>query len=249
MSKAERPALSDQARKILERESANLDRTLAESQGRASTAEELLAEVCRLLNQRSRYFGITGEHFSVQDFEGILVIDALDEALLKRIRTLMIGWIESQKRRPGGDELKGLTDTLLPKLRELSERPVGFEVLYTVRGAFGALEDLLDQGVASGRPATEHAFVHFLLGLVDKYVQSRERPVLRHFSDIAREYSVVTRLKCPCGEEKYEVKMQALCQAADGSPFDRMDLVCRACGAHRSIAFDLPNFKDMYQIS
>jgi hypothetical protein len=71
---------------------------------------------------------------------------------------------------------------------------------------------------------------------------------MRHFSDVAREYSVVMRLKCACGAEKYEVKLQALCQTPAGEPFDRLDLQCKDCGKPRSITFDLPHFKDMYQL-
>jgi hypothetical protein len=56
------------------------------------------------------------------------------------------------------------------------------------------------------------------------------------------------RLKCGCGSEKYDVKLQALCQTGAGEPFDRLDLQCKECGSQRSITFDLPHFRDMYQI-
>ena len=56
------------------------------------------------------------------------------------------------------------------------------------------------------------------------------------------------RLKCACGYEKFDVKLQALCQSPAGDPYDRLDLQCKQCGTQRSITFDLPHFKDMYQI-
>jgi hypothetical protein len=90
--------------------------------------------------------------------------------------------------------------------------------------------------------------VQHLLSILDKYVTTREKPVTRHFSDVAREYSVVMRLKCACGAEKFDVKLQALCQSSAGEPYDRLDLECKQCGTRRSITFDLPHFKDMYQI-
>lgn len=242
--------LPERASKIIEQESRGIEEILSRVRGsRAVTSQEALDAVVELMNRRSRYFGQTGEHFPVQEYEGILVIDALDEKLLKAIRELLHGWVHAQKRTPDLKVLKHLGEKLGSRLRELSERPVGFEVLFLVRAAFEALDDLLEGDSKHAHAELKHAFVHQLLGFVDRYVQTRERPVVRHFSDIAREYSVVSRLKCTCGEEKFEVKMQALCQTQEGEPYDRMDLQCRACGRQRSVTFSLPYFKDMYQIS
>lgn len=249
MTTAERPQISERARQIIDQETRRLAETLEEVRRGLDSPAAVLAAQCALTNRRSAYFGITGEHFPIQDYEGILVIDTLDEQLLKTVRDLLHGWVRKHKRNPDLAVLKLVGDRLRAKGRELSDRPVGFEVLYILREAFAAFEGLLEDETSKGQPELEHAFVHHLLGVVDRYVQSREKPVVRHFSDVAREYSVVSRLKCSCGDEKFEVKMQALCQSPEGRPYDRMDLQCKSCGTQRSISFDLPHFKDMYQIS
>jgi hypothetical protein len=111
-----------------------------------------------------------------------------------------------------------------------------------------AFDAVAAEGHGFDVPTLEIAMVHHLLGILDRYVTTREKPVTRHFSDVAREYSVVMRLKCQCGAEKFDVKLQALCQSSAGEPYDRLDLQCKDCGSKRSITFDLPHFKDMYQI-
>lgn len=237
----------DQAVKILEREGSHIDACVAERRERLATPADAIHATEDIFNLRRRYFGATGEHFGLLDLDGIRLIDALDERLLRAIRDVLKAYVEAHPRRlPDLKTLGMLSEKLSSGSRPMPQYPIGFMVLYTIRSQFDRFQE-----IASDRPddlpELEHALVHHLLGVADRYVQTRERPVMRHFSDVAREYSVVSRLKCACGEEKYEVKTQSLCQRADGSPYDRLDLQCRACAARRSIAFDLPHFKDMYQ--
>jgi len=238
----------DQAEKILEREGGHIDARVAERRERVSSPAEAIAAAEEIFNLRPRYFGATGEHFGLLELDGIRLIDALDERLLRGIREVLKAFVDAHPRRIPDLKLLGmLADKLSAGSRPMPQYPIAFMVLYAIRTHFDRFQE-----IAAARPEElpelEHALVHHLLGVADRYVQSRERPVMRHFSDVAREYSVVSRLKCPCGEEKYEVKTQSLCQRSDGSPYDKLDLQCRACGARRSIAFDLPHFKDMYQV-
>jgi hypothetical protein len=238
----------EQADKILDREGKHIDTSVEERKERLSTPADAITAIEEIFNLRRRYFGATGEHFGLLDLDGIRLIDALDERLLRGIRDLLKAFVDAHPRRlPDLKTLGMLADKLSAGTRPMPQYPIAFMVLYVIRSNFERFQE-----IAAERPdelaELEHALVHHLLGVTDRYVQTRERPVMRHFSDVAREYSVVSRLKCPCGEEKYEVKTQLLCQRADGSPYDRLDLQCRACGAPRSIAFDLPHFKDMYQV-
>ncbi|HZN63358.1 MAG TPA: hypothetical protein VFC90_13210 [Planctomycetota bacterium] len=237
-----------QAEKILEREGKHIDAFVAERRGRPASPAEAIAAVEDVFNLRRRYFGATGEHFGLLELEGIRLIDALDERLLRGIRELLKAFVEAHPRRIPDLKLLGmLADKMAAGSRPMPQYPIAFMVLFTIRSHFERFQEIVT-AKPDEVPELEHALVHHLLGVADRYVQTRERPVMRHFSDVAREYSVVSRLKCPCGEEKYEVKTQSLCQRSDGSPYDRLDLQCRACGARRSIAFDLPHFKDMYQV-
>jgi hypothetical protein len=237
-----------QARKIVEQHTRAIDLAQEEAVRKITSAASVLTAVCSLLNLRQKYFGATGEHFSVHEYEGIQVIDALDERLLRSVRAMLSGYAERARKKPDPKAQEMLSEKLSPGAKEMPQYPVGYMVHYMIVTAFHAFEAMGPKGHGFELPALETAMVRHILSILDKYVHTREKPVMRHFSDVAREYSVVMRLKCGCGLEKYEVKLQALCQTPSGEPFDRLDLQCKECGAQRSITFDLPHFKDMYQI-
>jgi hypothetical protein len=184
----------------------------------------------------------------VQEYEGIQVVDTLDERLLRSIKAMLGAYAERARKKPDPKALELLAEKLTPGAKEMPQYPVGYMVHFMLFSTIQAFEPLSEQGHGFEVPALEIAMVHHLLAILDKYVLTREKPVTRHFSDVAREYSVVMRLKCACGAEKFDVKLQALCQSSAGEPYDRLDLECKQCGTRRSITFDLPHFKDMYQI-
>jgi len=239
---------SPQARKLVEQHSRAIDQAADEAARKISSPSTALGAACALLNQRARYFGGTGEHFSVHEYDGIHVIDTLDERLLRCARAMLSSYAERARRKPEEAALEFLAGRLSPGAKEMPQYPVGYMVHYMLVSTIQAFEPLAEQGHGFELPQLEIALIHHVLRILDKYLQTREKPVMRHFSDVAREYSVVTRLKCACGLEKYEVKLQALCQTPSGEPFDRLDLQCRDCSRQRSITFDLPHFKDMYQL-
>lgn len=240
--------LSSQARKLIDQHGGALGQAAEEAGRKITSAATVLAAVCALLNQRARYFGGTGEHFSVHEYEGIQVIDVLDERLLKGVRAMLSGYVSRARRKPNPKVLELLAEKLAPGSQEMPQYPVGYMVHYMLVNAFQAFDPLAEAGHGFELPELELALVHHLHRILERYVDTREKPVMRHFSDVAREYSVVLRLKCRCGAEKYDVMLQALCQTPGGEPFDRLDLRCKECGSQRSITFDLPHFKDMYQI-
>lgn len=237
--------LSDAARRILDQEERHLTEVLGRERRRAVSAAETLESVCSLMNVRGRYSGVTAEHFDRQDYEGIRIIDALDERLARSIRDVLKGFVDGYKRTPDLKALQLVAEKLSTAIRDLPPYPVAYMILGAVHAAIASFSKIVEGGAKHDPATLEHSLVHTLLGIVDKYVQTRERPLQRHHSDIQREYVVVRRMKCGCGEEKYEVTLQALCHDADGMPYDRLELQCRACGARRTITFDLPYFKDL----
>ncbi len=240
--------LSPQARKLIEQHTRAIDTQGDEIAKKLSSAATVVAASCALLNLRSRYVGAAGEHFSVQEYEGIQVVDALDERLLRALKAMLAAYAERARKKPDAKAIDLLAAKLAPGAKEMPQYPVGYMVHYMLFTAIQAFEPLSEDGHGFELPALEIAMVHHLLAILEKYVTTREKPVTRHFSDVAREYSVVMRLKCSCGAEKFDVKLQALCQSSAGEPYDRLDLQCKQCGTQRSITFDLPHFKDMYQI-
>ena len=240
--------LSPQAKKLIEQHTRAMETQADETAKKLTSAATVIAAACSLLNLRARYVGGTGEHFSVQEYEGIQVVDSLDERLLRSLRSMLGAYAERARKKPDPKALELLAEKLTPGTKEMPQYPVGYMVHFMLFSAIQAFEPLSEHGHGFDVPALEIAMVHHLLSILDRYVTTREKPVTRHFSDVAREYSVVMRLKCACGYEKFDVKLQALCQSPAGDPYDRLDLQCKQCGTQRSITFDLPHFKDMYQI-
>ncbi|HLY07730.1 MAG TPA: hypothetical protein VKW04_00365 [Planctomycetota bacterium] len=240
--------LAPQAKKLIEQHSRAIEAQTEETLKKLTSAATVIAAACGVLNLRARYVGGAGEHFSVQEYEGIQVVDALDERLLRSLKTILSAYAERARKKPDPKALELLEAKLTPGAKELPQYPVGYVVHFMLFSAVQAFDPLAEEGHGFELPALEIAMVHHLLGILERYVTTREKPVTRHFSDVAREYSVVMRLKCKCGAEKFDVKLQALCQSSAGEPYDRLDLQCKDCGTKRSITFDLPHFKDMYQI-
>lgn len=240
--------LSPQARKLIEQHSRAIDAAAEEAARKLTSPASALGAVCALLNQRARYFGATGEHFSVHEYDGIQVVDALDERLLKAIAAVLGAYLERAGKKPSPEATAYLEEKLAPGADKIPQYPVGYMAHYMLVRAFQLFEPLAAEGGGLESGDLERAMLHHVQAILRRYVESREKPVTRHFSDVAREYSVVMRLKCPCGAEKYDVKLQALCQTPQGVPYDRLDLQCRDCGSQRSITFSLPHFKDMYRL-
>ncbi len=239
---------SPQARKLIDQHSRAIDAAAQEAARKMTSPASALSAVCSLLNQRAKYFGATGEHFSVHEYDGIQVIDALDERLLKTIGALLGAYLARSRKKPTPEAAAFLEEKLSPGPNQIPQYPVGYMIHYMLVRAFQLFEPLSHEPQGIGLEELEPAMVGHLKAILDRYIETREKPVTRHFSDVAREYSVVMRLKCGCGAEKYDVKLQALCQSAGGLPYDRLDLQCRDCGAQRTITFNLPHFKDMYRI-
>lgn len=244
----ERMTLSARARKLIEQHSRAIEAAAEEAARKVTTPASALSAVCHLLNQRARYFGATGEHFSVHEYEGILVVDALDERLLKAIAAMLGAYLERSDRRPSPEATAFLAERLAPGAEKIPPYPVGYMTHFLLVRAFQLFEPLAQEGAGLDVKDLERAMLHHVYAILRRYVDSREKPVMRHFSDVAREYSVVMRLKCTCGAENYDVKLQALCQSPQGMPYDRLELQCRDCGSQRSITFNLPHFKDMYRL-
>jgi hypothetical protein len=245
---ADRMELSPQAKKLIEQHTRAIDTQAEEAAKKLTSPATAIAASCSILNQRARYVGAAGEHFSIQDYDGLQVVDALDERLLRALKGMLAAYAERARKKPDAKALDLLAAKLAPGSKDLPQYPVGYVVHYMLFSAIQAFDPVAEQGHGFEVPALEIALVHHLLGILERYVTTREKPVTRHFSDLAREYSVVMRLKCTCGAEKFDVKLQALCQSSAGEPYDRLDLQCKTCGTKRSITFDLPHFKDMYQI-
>jgi hypothetical protein len=55
---------------------------------------------------------------------------------------------------------------------------------------------------------------------------------------IAEEYAYITAHPCSCGG-RWRVTAQAVLKDTQGRYYDRLDVICRKCGKHRSFSFHL----------
>ena len=203
----------------------------------------VLAGVCTLLTHRQRYFGQIGEHGSVYNFQGIEAVDHLDEKLLVAMEAL-IG--------PFAEQRPAATQTAVDALRDefkgvppLPDNPVAYMILYTTAQEVSILDRMLEKAEDDDSEHLQNAFLTHLHSILTNYFRTRRAPVLRHFSDVAREYTVVARLGCACGKPKQEVVLQSLETQPGGSMVDRLDVRCTSCSARQELRFPLPHFEDL----
>jgi hypothetical protein len=233
------------ARRLVETERAHIREVLASLKPRFDSWRETIGGLLALLQLRQRYFALVGEHFSVFDFDGITAMDQLDEALLLAAHDVLA-------RRPPGppdadaDRALGESFKSVPKSQE---HPVGYMILFQIRKMFEAFDGFLqeqgDMDDEDARAPYESAFVARVVTAIGAFASSRQTPIVRHFGDLAREYSVVARLHCKCGQSKFEVKKQSLHEDSGGGRLDRLDVQCGSCGDTRELDFPLPHFSDL----
>lgn len=240
--------LSEQGKKLLEREREHLEKHAHETWSTVRSPGAALSATCKFINARARYFAITGEHISILDLEGLTIVDGLDEQLVKLLQENLKKYVDSEHRNVNAQAAILINEGLGSSTTELPRYPVAYRVLYVLQKAFMAFKGIVDSNRGFNVDDMELAFVQFILGLADHYVQTRTKPQVRHFSDVAREYDVVSRMRCKCGTDQFQVKMQSLMQMPDGAPYDRLDLECKGCGHQRTVTFDLPHFKDLSQV-
>jgi len=241
MSKLE---LSEHAHRILKEELAELEHIYNSIAEYTSTSTDAISGICSILNKRSRYFGIVGEHFSVQDFDGITVIDTLDECLVRYIHKIAMAHLESRTTSISESISIDIKTRMLPNATEMPRYPAGYRILHVIREYIRLFDT---QAHDKELNDVCGAFINVISGIASAYIRTRDIVNVRHFSDVAREYDVVSRLKCKCGKEKFQVKLQKLVNSDLGTPYDSLDLECRACGHQRSVTFDLPHLSDLYQ--
>ncbi|MFN3486032.1 MAG: hypothetical protein ACK44W_11200 [Planctomycetota bacterium] len=99
MSRAsEKTELSPLARKLIEQHAQAIDRAVDEASRKLSSPASALQAACSILNLRARDVGAAGEHFSVHEYQGIEIIDVLDERRLRGLRVLLAGYVERTRR-------------------------------------------------------------------------------------------------------------------------------------------------------
>ncbi len=231
--------------KLRDQERAALDHAAVQLAADCSRPADLLGAACALLNRRQRYFSMAGEHGSAFDLDGLSFVDELDERLLVAIDKVL-------SSRKGGDlpvEASKRLAGVLTGLPALPPHPVGYMVIFLLTKAFSAFEGATRDLAPDDLPGLEQALVDRVAEWVHGFVHTRATPLLRHMSDVSREYSVVARLSCACGKGRFAVERQSLRTMPDGGHVDALSVKCGSCGAEREIEFPLPHFGDLARVT
>jgi hypothetical protein len=206
--------------------------------------QDYLGGARELLKYRGRFFSWVGERYPLTQPDGMGIIDALDEQLVRSINVLLSSRKagEAPVAEPGADDELA---QVLKKIPELPQYPVGYMVLFVMTKIFEAVEATAPTRRGAEFTPLCEAGLRELHRVSSAFLKTRETPLLRHFSDVSREYTVVARLSCTCGTPKHLVESQALHTGDDGARFDRLEVKCDACGKRRSVDFPLPHFTDL----
>lgn len=227
--------------RLREQEGAAIDRAAVQLSRECGEAADYLGAACALLDRRQRYFSMAGEHGSAFDLEGLRFVDDLDERLLMAIDRVFLA--RKAVELPA-DAVKRLSE-VLTGLPALPPHPVGYMVIFLLTKAFSAFEKGTRKLPSEEVQTLQQALLERVAAWVHGFVHTRVTPLLRHMSDVSREYSVVARLSCACGKGRYRVERQTLRTLPDGGHVDALSIKCATCGAQREVEFPLPHFGDI----
>jgi len=230
--------------KLLSQEGEALDRAAGELSQECADPADFLSATCTMLNRRQRYFSMAGEHGSAFDLEGINFVDALDARLLGAIDRVMAAR-KTTELPP--EAAKQLTD-ILSNPPTPPPHPVAYMVIHLMTKAFAGFEAGMRATGEEVPVELEQALLERMAGWIEGFLHSRRTPVMRHMSDVSREYSVIARLACACGKNGLTVQRQALRALPGGGQMDAISAKCPSCGAEREIEFALPHFGDLAQM-
>ena len=143
------------ALRILDVHGPALDAAGEEASRKTGSAHTLLSGAAMVLSQRQKYFGAVGEHFSVQEYDGIQIIDRLDERLLRALRGVLRRWIDRASKKPDPAAVELLAQKLAPGGKELPQYPVAYVVYFLIVTSLQNFDALADQGGEFGRGELE----------------------------------------------------------------------------------------------
>jgi hypothetical protein len=141
---------SPQAKKLVEQHVHAIDTQGDEASRKFTSAQSVLAAVCSLLNLRQKYFGATGEHFSVHEYDGIQVIDQLDERLLRHVRAMLQAYADRARKKADPTAIALLGGRLTPAAKEMRKYRGGHMLHHKKVAAFQGFEPLVEAGHGFG---------------------------------------------------------------------------------------------------
>jgi hypothetical protein len=230
---------------IVQQEKEHIDARTAEILAEKPNAAGVIVGCGQLIQCRQRYQALIGEHTTVRSVTGLGLLDRLDEQVVRGMHRITRDHIERCRPAPAA-AVRSTVEKEFVWLFDV-EFPVADMVMRSYVSAMNHYAGRLrEQPPSSDMHERIAALVLIVDARLGRYVAQRDTPVHRHHSDVAREYAVVARLGCHCpADGPLEVEQQSLHTDGEGGHYDRLDVVCKACGARQTIDFPLPYFADL----
>jgi hypothetical protein len=130
----------------------------------------------------------------------------------------------------------------------LPQFPVAYMVLFAVRRRIDVGNQKLKDQPGADAESVQQELLNRLRALATHYMRTRTEPLMRHLSDVQREYAVVARLSCACGKGRHSVEFQALHVDDQGRHFDKLTVRCASCKKATELSFPLPHFGDLKKV-
>lgn len=229
-------------------EASRLKNLAGEAASEARTPDELASAASQLLEARRAYLARVGEHFGLEEWEGIELVDRLDEHLLRVTHQILSGAGKTGKHSSDA-AIHPIFQKTLAEFWKATRTPVAFMVIAQL-GRLQKESEVLLKSPPDGLSPREilALLVDSQIALVGEYLRTRDTPVQRHFSEVSREYAVLARLQCECQSVGFELERQQLVRGEEGVYEDVLDAVCRKCRARRTVRFPLRYFSDLSSI-
>lgn len=186
-----------------------------------------------MLRVRAEYASAVESEVDPMSFEGLRLMDYLDHLLLERWLDLVRTYLQRFGGRAEGE--------LPAEVRALAEGLPEYPAPFMIIGLVFYLHDKASPDDRSSLPLLAR-----IAAVVERYLDARRRPVLRHHSCVAQQETIVRRMRCPgCGRRSALRVTSQKRQPGPPVARDRVGLRCGACGHQTEVSFDLPYAADL----
>ena len=236
--------LIDKNKTILEKWHKLIVQIIQKNTSETPKTSEIITSFLTLISIRKDYISEISRTYSLSDFQGIMFVDSLDDLLLISAYTFLQNSF-SKCIIKKSDNTKNALKTFLSsmsKLQNLPPSPPPYLIFNHISEIFSIFSNSKKDQEDKNKEDTEYALLVFLINLLQAYSSTRKEPNKKHFSDITREYYVVSRIKCKCGICAYSVINQRI--LLNKNPTDIVSIRCESCGLERTLEFPLFDFYD-----
>lgn len=176
--------------------------------------------------------------FPLDDFSGILIVDAYDEEYLATVDTLAAEFTRRDRTLPSeaaGEELR----RLVGDIPTITSTPAPYVVTFVIGRTLAGVSRIPSDADPALRAEVEEIAVRIIGALAGRYRAGRVTESQKRAADDEWHESVIERLRCPEHRSSYSMKEMRNGLRPDGSLYRRYILQCAEGAEDRRIDFDL----------